>query len=285
MDVDRIFHQRYQLERLLGEDSLSKTWLAKELDTGQDITIKVFQTDSNTVIESLEKELSINLSNLENKNLRNPIRLETYDKELIIVLPYYKNGSILSKIGKFSETEAWHLLRDIANGLDCLQRINPYFFVYPFLRCPNIMITDDGAYVLADYYESEHFKKSLGYVWAGNASYFAPERFNDKHPKGNHMEWEIYSLGCIAFEMLTGDVPFGGLGGLLQVREGIIPELKGDYTKPLQKIIHKCLDQNPSERPTPKQLAKFATEQLDKKGKTNYSKIWKRIICLKKDIS
>jgi serine/threonine protein kinase len=73
---------------------------------------------------------------------------------------------------------------------------------------------------------------------------------------------DIYSLGATTFEMLTGDTPFGDDGGLVQKKGAEIPDLKGDYSEQLRKVIAKCLKTNPWERPTAEQLEKYAETAL-----------------------
>lgn len=88
----------------------------------------------------------------------------------------------------------------------------------------------------------------------------APERFSrDNTPI---MANDVYSLGATAYEMLTGDAPFGDDGGLMQMKGAQVPRLKGKFSKDLQRTIEACLATNPWERPTAAQLEKYAADAM-----------------------
>lgn len=128
------------------------------------------------------------------------------------------------------------------------------------------MVSDNGDYMITDFGISTHLKSTLrkslssAFTSAGTIAYMAPERFGkDNTPI---MANDIYSLGATVFEMLTGDTPFGDDGGLLQKKGAEIPELTGNYSEPLKKVIALCLKTNPWERPTAEQLERYAEAGL-----------------------
>ena len=65
-------------------------------------------------------------------------------------------------------------------------------------------------------------------------------------------------MGIIAYEMLTGEPPFGGHGGLLQLQGEEIPKLENVCSGILRLVIEKCLKTNSQERPTAIQLHNYA---------------------------
>ena len=166
------------------------------------------------------------------------------DRKPYLVLPYCKNGSIMKYIGRFTEIQAWHLLRDVASGLAFLHAMQPNI-IHQDIKPDNIMIGNDGeTFMITDFGVSTHvrstLRKSIGaFSSAGTIAYMAPERFskNNTPIPAN----DIYSLGATVYEMLTGDVPFGDQGGLFQKSGAEIPELSGYYSDDLKKVLNMCL--------------------------------------------
>lgn len=168
----------------------------------------------------------------------------------------------MKQVGKFTEQEAWKLIRDVASGLAWLHGMNPPV-IHQDIKPDNIMIGEKGDFMITDFGVSSHLKSTLrkslssAFSSAGTIAYMAPERFGkDNTPI---MANDIYSLGATAFEMLAGDTPFGDDGGLVQKKGAEVPELQGDFSVQLKKVIAKCLRTNPWERPTAEQLEIYAS--------------------------
>ena len=270
MDSNNLFHDRYFLERLLGRGNFSEVWLAKDVKTDIQVALKIFAPATGLDdhgINMLSREFAI-VVNANHKNLLKPLYYDNCDRKPYLVLPYCKNGSIQRSIGQFTEEQAWHLLHDAASGLAFLHSRNPAV-IHQDIKPDNIMIGDDGSYMITDFGVSAHSRSALrksvseAFVSAGTVAYMAPERFGkDNTPI---MANDIYSLGATVFEMLTGDAPFGGQGGLIQKNGAEIPEIKGNYSDQLKKTIIKCLSATPWERPTAEILERYASEALSGK--------------------
>lgn len=267
MESNNLFHDRYFLERLLGRGNFSEVWLAKDIKTDIQVALKIFAPATGLDdhgINILSREFAL-VVNANHKNLLKPLYYDSCDRKPYLVLPFCKNGSIQRSIGQFSEEQAWCLLRDTASGLAFLHTRTPVI-IHQDIKPDNIMIADDGSYMITDFGVSAHSRSALrksvseAFSSAGTVAYMAPERFGkDNSPI---MANDIYSLGATVFEMLTGDTPFGEHGGILQKSGADIPEIKGNYSNQLKKIIKKCLSENPWERPTAEVLEKYASEAL-----------------------
>ena len=268
MEENKLFHDRYFLERLLGRGNFSEVWLAKDTKTDILVALKIYAPATGLDDQGLNvfaREFSL-VVHANHKNLLKPLYYDSYDRKPYLVLPFCQKGSILKEVGKFDEQRAWCLLRDVASGLAWLHGMNPPV-IHQDIKPDNVMIADNGDFMITDFGVSTHLRSTLrksmsaAFSSAGTIAYMAPERFGkDNTPI---MANDIYSLGATTYEMLTGDTPFGDDGGLVQKKGAEVPVLKGDYSEQLKKVIAKCLRTNPWERPTAEQLEKYAETALN----------------------
>lgn len=267
MEEKKLFHDRYFMERLLGRGNFSEVWLARDTKTDIAVALKIYAPatgldDNGLNVFAREFALVVNANH---KNLLKPLYYDNFERKPYLVLPYCKDGSIMRNVGKFTEEEAWRLIRDVASGLSWLHNMNPPV-IHQDIKPDNVMIGENGDFMITDFGVSTHLKLTLrksmsaAFSSAGTIAYMAPERFGkDNTPI---MANDIYSLGATVFEMLTGDTPFGNDGGLVQKKGADVPELKGEYSSQLKKVISKCLRTNAWERPTAEQLEKYAETAL-----------------------
>lgn len=272
MESHNLFDDRYFLERLLGRGNFSEVWLAKDIKTDIQVALKIYAPATGLDdhgMNVLSREFAI-VVNANQKNLLKPLYYDSYERKPYLVLPYCKNGSILKQVGQFTETNAWQLLHDVAAGLAFLHSMNPVL-IHQDIKPDNIMIGDNGAYMITDFGVSAHAKSTLrksmssAFASAGTTAYMAPERYSkDNAPvKAN----DIWSLGAMTYEMLVGDVPFtspsGIEGGLLQKQGAEIPNLPSHFSPQLNHLIQLCLSEQPWDRPTAEQVVEWTQIALD----------------------
>ncbi len=264
-----IFDGRYEQEKLLGQGAFSEVWKVKDTQTGVALALKIYNPTTGmdeSGNEMLTHEFAL-MVNANHKNLLRPLFFATCDKRPYLILPYCEKGNIGKMIGKMTEEEAWKLIRDCASALDYLHAMNPPI-LHQDIKPANILLSDNGDYMLTDFGVSTQAKQSLSRVSnqekellsAGTISYMAPERFSRNNLP--IMANDIYSLGSTVFEMLSGDLPFGNDGGLLQKKGAEIPELPGNFSPLLKRTLEKCLEEEPWARPTAGRLEDIANDAL-----------------------
>lgn len=264
MEEKHLFHGRYSLTRLLGRGNFSEVWLAGDIKTGTNVALKVYAPSTgldNDGLDVFAREFAI-VAGANHNSLLKPLHYDTCDRKPYLVLPYCQNGSALKRIGLFKESEIWKLLHDVAGGLDFLHSMKPPV-IHQDIKPDNIMLSDGGDYMLADFGISSHCKSALrktvseAFASAGTTAYMAPERFG-KNGNVPIMASDIYSLAATAFELLTGNAPFGNDGGLMQKKGADVPELPDSYSTGLRKVIGRCLSNEPWKRPTAAELKQYA---------------------------
>ena len=261
MEEHSIFHNRYELVKLLGRGAYSEVWLATDTKTKILVALKVYAPATgldDAGLEMFAREFSL-VADVNDPNILKPLYFE-HDRKPYLVLPYCKDGSVKTKIGQLSEEEAWKVLRDVARGLKALHSHQPPI-IHQDIKPDNIMIAGDGHYMIFDFGVSTHLHSTLrksvsaNFTSAGTRAYMAPERFS-RH-KTPVMASDVYSLGATVYELLTGDAPFGEDGGLVQRSGAEIPELEGDFSQELKEIVESCLALNPWDRPSVDKLEEF----------------------------
>lgn len=266
MENNNLFNGRYFFERMLGRGNFSEVWLAKDVQTDIEVALKIYAPatglDSNG-LQILSREFAI-VVNANHSNLLKPLYYDVCDRKPFLVLPFCKSGSILRHVGRFTEEDTWHLLHDVASGLAFLHAMEPPI-IHQDIKPDNIMIGDAGQYQITDFGVSAHSRSTLRKTMsselksAGTTAYMGPERFgkNSQPQPAN----DIWSLGVMAYEMMTGDVPFGDHGGLLQKQGADIPDIPANKLSPgseLGLVLQHCLAENPDDRPTAEQLEQWA---------------------------
>lgn len=267
-----LFYGKYQKERLLGRGAFSEVWQVTDVQTGVTQALKIYSPMASMDgdgVEMMKHEFAL-MANANHQNLLRPLYFDICNNQPFLVLSYCKNGNIKNYTGKFTEHDAWKLLKDCASGLAYLHTMRPPV-IHQDIKPDNILIADNGSYMLTDFGVSIKAKATMSRMTngekqlqsAGTLPYMSPERFSkDNRPI---MAGDIWSLGVTVYEMLSGYLPFcqGEVqGGLLQKMGAEVPDLQGYYSQALKDVLARCMSATPWERPTAEELESLAAEGL-----------------------
>lgn len=257
---DLQFAGRYKLLKLLGRGGFSEVWLATDEWTKLDVAVKVYAPGQGMDEDGLKdfcKELS-NVYNLNHTNLLKPQHVDTWEGMPYLVMAYCEKGSCYGQVGKFTEKEAWKLIGDVASGLAYLHAQD---IIHQDIKPDNILIDNNGNYVITDFGISVQTRSTLRKSarqasTGGTTAYMAPERFaKDAAPVKAS---DIWSLGATVYELVTGRMPFGEVGGGMQRGGADIPTINARITPALRQTIARMLAEDPWDRPTASLLADWA---------------------------
>ena len=253
----------FQITSKLGEGSYSIVYQVRRLIDGN--------------IYALKKVKLINLSEKERKNALNEVRLlasikskfvisykeaffDEKDNTLSMVMEFADGGDLYQKIKEnkktqrlFEESDIWRIFIQLVKGLKALHELN---ILHRDLKSANVFLMKDGSVKLGDLNVSKVARKGMGYTQTGTPYYASPEVWNDKP---YDTKSDIWSLGCVLYEMITLKPPFRAqnMDGLYKkVIQGRFNKIPNKFTNDLYKIIQLLLQVNPEKRPNCAEILK-----------------------------
>ena len=271
LDTGQVIADRYELLKQLGRGGFSEVWLALDKLTDVKVAIKIYAPGmglDDAGISLFTQEFSL-VFDINHTNLLHPTYYDCWERMPYLILPFCKNGSIfkyLTDNNRITETESWHLLHDVAEGLAYLHAKLPPV-IHQDIKPDNILINDENGYMITDFGISTRIRSTLRRnqgqeLSGGTLAYMGPERFGPSPTP--IMASDIWSLGATMYELLTGLPPYGDLGGLLQKNGADIPLINNEeYSQELKEIVYKCLALNTWDRPTARQIADYAFQHIN----------------------
>jgi len=215
---------RYSLERELGRGGMATVYLARDISNGRPVAIKAMHRGLVTALgtERFHREMGIVAS------LSHPLIVPLYDSGdaggvLYYVMPYVEGESLYQRLERerrLSVDDALRITHDVADALGYAHNGG---VVHRDVKPENILLAG-GRALVADFGlaraigAADYRKLTETGVVLGTIYYMSPEQL------GGHRDLDqradIYSLGCILYEMLTGEPPY--TGSFHQVVKGII---------------------------------------------------------------
>ena len=252
-----IFADHYLLKRPCGLRRFSEVWQAHDQLADRDVAIKVFVSIDNSTLSNFLETIRP-LYQLHHPNLLEINALDIYGDYPYLVMPCLMNGSLSCKENIISEKECWEVLHDVAAGLAYLHS-KQHPVIHQDIHPENILISDERRYMITDYYISSLFgiasDASMIPRYTNNVRYMAPEQFNSKYTP--IMASDIWSLGAMVYELMTGNLPFGLQGGFDQMNGEKLSEIEENYSDSLKQLVYRCLELQPWNRPTANEIVQL----------------------------
>ena len=187
--------------------------------------------------------------------------LTTEDNTLNLVMEYADNGDLYQKIKYyksknlfFEEKDIWKIFIQITRGLKTLHALK---ILHRDFKSANIFLFKDGTAKIGDLNISKIITKGLGNTQTGTPYYASPEVWNNSP---YDLKSDIWSLGCILYEMLTLNPPFhaDNFDGLYKkVMAGKYNKINSRYSEDMNELLQLLFKVNPRERPNCDELLKL----------------------------
>jgi len=243
----------FEKEREIGKGGFGLVWKVTHKKTQKVYCIKVIQKSGiieQKLIDQMNREIEI----MYILNHPHCLRLKNHfedDVNFYLVMPLAVKGQlyrVLRKFRKFDERTAAQILRETISALQYLHSFNPPI-IHRDIKPENLLLNEGGRVLLADFGWSNFSDGGVRKTFCGTPEYIAPEMLLKK---GHDTRVDIWSVGVLMFELLSGYSPFVAKNN--QELYQNIRRLKIQWPKdmpPLAKnLIGKILKLNPLDRPS-----------------------------------
>ena len=247
---------RYQIIKSIGEGGMANVFLAYDTILERNVAVKVLRGDLATdekFVRRFQRE-ALSASSLTNENI-----VEVYDVgedngEYYIVMEYVEGKhlkNLLKRRGKLTIAEVIDIMLQVTSGLSVA---HDSYIIHRDIKPQNIMILENGLVKLTDFgiavaMNSTQLTQTNSVM--GSVHYLPPEQASGK---GATLQSDIYSLGILMYELLTGKLPFKGdnaveiaLKHLKEPMPSIRKELP-DVPQSIENIILRATAKNPKNR-------------------------------------
>ena len=249
-------NDRYEIIKTIGEGGMANVYLANDTILDRKVAIKVLRGDLSNdekFIRRFKRE-ALSVSNLSHPNIVEVYDVGEEDGNYYIVMEYIEGKTLkqlLQKRGSLTLNEVIDIMTQLTDGL---AHAHEAYIIHRDIKPQNIMIEDNGLVKITDFgiamaLNSTQLTQTNSVM--GSVHYLPPEQANGK---GSTVKSDIYSLGILMYELLTGSVPFKGDTAveiaLKHMKEKIPSIRKQNPTIPqsVENIVLKATAKNPKNR-------------------------------------
>ncbi len=256
MEIGQIIKERYEIVQLLGEGGMSYVYKANDKQLKRTVAIKTLKpnyVEQEKFVERFKREAQTAA------NLNHPNIVQIFDwgigDEPFFVMEYIEGNTLTSIIAKrrtISLNDVLFIGAQVSSGL---QAAHSKGLVHRDIKPGNIMITPEGKVKVTDFgivsLQNEESDITKTGSILGTASYISPEQAQGKPVS---KESDLYSLGTVLYELITGRPPFVGDTPIATATKHITdkPEklsvIRPDIPKGVENAVLKLLHKYPKDR-------------------------------------
>ena len=247
---------RYQIIKTIGEGGMANVYLAYDTILDRDVAVKVLRGDlatDDTFVRRFQRE-ALSASSLSHPNI-----IEVYDVgedngSYYIVMEYIKGKhlkQLLKQRGKLTLTEVVDIMLQVTDGMSVA---HDNYIIHRDIKPQNIMILENGLIKITDFgiamaLNSTQLTQTNSVM--GSVHYLPPEQASGK---GATIQSDVYSMGILMYELLTGELPFRGDNAveiaLKQIKEPFpsVRDKVPSIPQSIENIIYKATAKNTKNR-------------------------------------
>lgn len=249
-------NNRYSIIRTLGEGGMANVYLAYDTILDRNVAVKVLRGDLATdekFVRRFQRE-ALSASNLYHPNIVQIYDFDSEDGQYYIVMEYVEGKTLkqlLKRRGSLTITEVIDIMSQVTDGM---AHAHDSYIIHRDIKPQNIMILDNGMVKITDFgiamaLNSTQLTQTNSVM--GSVHYLPPEQAAGK---GSTIRSDIYSMGILMYELLTGQVPYKGDNAveiaLKHLKEPLpsIRKILPEIPQSIENIILKATAKNPQNR-------------------------------------
>ena len=249
-------NDRYQIIRTIGEGGMANVYLAHDTILERDVAVKILRgdlADDEKFVRRFQRE-AISASSLAHPNIVEMYDVGEDDGQYYIVMEYVEGKTLKSLVkrrGSLTITEVVDIMLQLTSAVACA---HDSYIIHRDIKPQNVLIKEDGTVKITDFgiamaLNSNELTQTNSVM--GSVHYLPPEQANGS---GSTIKSDIYSLGILMFELLTGKLPFKGENAveiaIKQMRDKIpsVCAINPEIPQSIENIILKACAKNPKNR-------------------------------------
>jgi|GEM_PF-1548535 len=250
----------YEIVRVIASGGMGTVYLAKNIKSNREVALKVLSSQMSQdpeFVARFQREAQATAA------LRHPHVVQVYDTGVVddnryIAMEYLSGGTLQKEVQQLIIKNEYmpiarviQITRQIASALDYAHKRG---LIHRDIKPSNIMIAQDGRYVLTDFgivMTQGGTKLTKAIETIGTPEYMAPEQIQGKTPDKRS---DLYSLGIVLYEMLTGTAPFKADNTLAVLYKHVheppptISRVRPELSSAIQALVNKALAKDPEKR-------------------------------------
>jgi serine/threonine-protein kinase len=253
-----VFGDRYEVLSLLGSGGMGTVYMARDRELDEIVALKVLRDEAVSQAGALElfrREVKL-ARRVTHPNVARTFDIGEYGGSKYLTMEFVEGTSlarILDRHGALPVARAVEIVQQIAAGLSAAHAVG---VVHRDLKPENVLVRKDDRVLITDFgvarpVDSGSASVTMG-IAVGTPAYMAPEQVEAKRDVDGRAD--IYALGVLLFELLTGELPFSGDSALAVAAARLVQappdvrKLRPDVPDGLAEIVAKCLARDRAQR-------------------------------------
>ena len=252
----QLIDNRYKIIKSIGEGGMANVYLAFDTILEREVAVKILRGDlaeDEKFVRRFQREAN-SASSLKHPNIVEVYDVGEDDGKYFIVMEYI-NGktlkSLIKKRGILTLEEVIDIMLQLTSAVSCA---HDSYIIHRDIKPQNVMILEDGRVKITDFgiamaLNNNELTQTNSVM--GSVHYLPPEQASGS---GSTIKSDIYSLGILMFELLTGKLPFKGENAveiaIKQMREQIpsVRSISPDIPQSVENVVLRACAKNPKNR-------------------------------------